>query len=358
MEIWFTRQLLNWYKINKRDLPWRKERDPYKIWLSEIILQQTQVNQGISYYQKFIKAFPKVKDLALASEDEVLKLWQGLGYYSRARNLLETAKVIHFKYKGKIPADYLKIRELKGIGDYTSAAIASFAFDLPYAVLDGNVYRFLSRLFGIKTGIDTNEGKKEFTQLAYELLNKKEPALHNQAIMEFGSQYCKPTNPNCEACIFNPKCIAFKENSVSQLPFKSKKIKVRNRFFNFIVLVDKNNNITVEKRKHKDIWQGLYQFQLIETDTKMEFDELKLHKEFKSLIKGNYSILHNSKFYKHVLTHQLLWTYFYILKIKSSHPKESKKINIHNLTELAFPRLIELFIDDSNLKELIKFDKN
>lgn len=358
MEVWFTRHLLNWYQINKRDLPWRNEKDPYKIWLSEIILQQTQVKQGIAYYQRFIKAFPKVKDLALASEDEVLKLWQGLGYYSRARNLHETAKVIHFQWQGEIPPDYLKIREFKGIGDYTAAAIASFAFDLPHAVLDGNVYRFLSRLFGIKTGIDTNDGKKEFTQLAKTLLNKKEPALHNQAIMEFGSQYCKPSNPSCELCIFNSKCIAFNENLVSQLPFKSKKTKVRNRFFNFIVLVDKKNNIRIEKRTHKDIWQGLYQFQLIETDAKMTFEKLKLKKEFKSLVKENYELIHQSKFYKHILSHQLLWTTFYVLKIDGTHAKDSKKMNSRNLTKFAFPRLIELFIDDSNLKELIKFDKN
>ncbi len=353
MELWFSQKLLKWYRVNKRDLPWRHEKDPYKIWISEIILQQTQVAQGLAYYHRFINQYPIVKNLAAAKEDEVMKLWQGLGYYSRARNLHETAKIITKQYKGKFPSDFEQIKKLKGIGDYTAAAIASFAFDLPYAVLDGNVYRLLSRLFGIKTAIDTPAAKKEFTILANSLLDKKRTAEHNQAIMEFGSQHCKPIHPNCENCIFTSKCVAFNEGIVGELPYKSKKIKVKKRYFNYFILIDKNNNIIVEKRGSKDIWQSLYQFPLIETTNITDLETLLKSSQAKDLLLHQYNVLHISKPYKHVLTHQLLFAQFYVLKHSSKHSSKLEKINLQNLTSLAFPRLIELFINDHNLEEII-----
>ena len=245
MEIWFSSGLLIWYKKNKRELPWRNETDAYKIWLSEIILQQTQVIQGTSYYLKFTKNYPKISQLANATEDEVLKMWQGLGYYSRARNLHATAKFIQKEHKGVFPANFNDIKALKGIGDYTAAAISSFAFNLPHAVVDGNVYRVLSRLFGIETPIDSGQGKKEFQLLATDLMDKKDPGQYNQAIMEFGSQYCKPNKPNCEACIFSSKCFAFKAEKVNEFPVKVKKIKIKNRYLNYVVLADKKQNVII-----------------------------------------------------------------------------------------------------------------
>ncbi|MDX2171618.1 MAG: A/G-specific adenine glycosylase [Bacteroidota bacterium] len=348
MESWFTKKLTNWYKINKRDLPWRHETNPYFIWLSEIILQQTQVVQGLSYYTKFITHYPTVKKLANASEDEILKDWQGLGYYSRARNLQAAAKHILEKHKGIFPDKYEDIRALKGIGDYTAAAIASFAYNLPYAVVDGNVYRVLSRLFGIETPIDSGDGKKQFQKLANELLDKKNPAIHNQAIMEFGSQYCKPVNPSCENCIFNKKCFAFANNVVSQLPLKEKKTKIKNRYFNYLILIDKNKNIVLNKRSENDIWKGLYEFYLLETDKEISESELKTQKLIKSELPTNFSILYVSKQYKHILSHQHLYAKFYIIKLLNSHSKKVITSSIKSLTNYAFPRLIDKFLNDCN----------
>ncbi len=312
----FPKNLIKWYNINHRNLPWRGIKDPYKIWLSEIILQQTQVNQGLAYYVKFVKYYPKINDLAKAPDDEIMKHWQGLGYYSRARNLHETAKIIAFKHKGEFPKTYAEIRELKGIGDYTAAAIASIAYDLPHAVVDGNVYRVLSRVFGIKLPIDSGEGKKYFQDLANELLPKKEAAIYNQAVMEFGALYCRPVNPDCENCIFNTKCVAFAKQTVSELPFKSKKTKVTDRWFNY-VLFQYKNSIYINKRNKKDIWQGLYEFYLIETNKKQKPETLLNSKEFKEIVTAkNFTVKSVSSEYKHILSHQKLHTLFYIIQLK------------------------------------------
>lgn len=352
MERWFSAGLQKWYGINKRNLPWREETDPYKIWLSEIILQQTQVAQGLSYYYRFVTNYPTVKHLAMATEDEVLKDWQGLGYYSRARNLHEASKCINKQHKNVFPDNYQAIRELKGVGDYTASAIASFAFNLPYAVVDGNVYRVLSRVFGVEAAIDSSVGKKAFQELANNLLDKKSPAIHNQAIMEFGSQWCKPVNPNCRDCIFKTKCFAFKHDLVSQLPFKEKKTKVRNRFFNYIVMVDKNKNIIVNKRNGKDIWKGLYEFPLIETKKEMKESDLFKGTDFLDLVKKDFSILYTSKNYKHILSHQHLYAKFYVLKLNSFWGSGNKSTPFRSLEKLAFPRLIEKFLNDCKLNEI------
>ncbi len=353
MENWLGRGLITWYKTNKRNLPWRNQTDAYKIWLSEIILQQTQVVQGTSYYLRFIDKYPKITHLANANEDEVLKLWQGLGYYSRARNLHAAAKVVKDEYKGRFPSTYEEIKALKGVGDYTAAAISSFAYNLPYAVVDGNVYRLLSRLFGIKTAIDSGPGKKEFQALANELLDKKDPAQYNQAIMEFGSQYCKPVNPDCPNCIFNSKCIAFKTASVAQLPVKAKKTKVSNRFLNYIVLLDKNNNIYLNKRSANDIWKGLYEFYLVETDKEITTAQLLKQLKLKNITGTKIELLHTSQSYKHVLSHQHLYAKFYVIKSNVAFAKTQTKTTLKNLTDFAFARLTEKFLNDCDLKEIV-----
>lgn len=353
MEKWFSRGLIKWYKTNKRDLPWRNQTDAYKIWLSEIILQQTQVVQGTSYYLKFTQKYPKITHLAAATEDEVLKLWQGLGYYSRARNLHATAKVVKERFKGQFPSNYGDIRALKGIGEYTAAAIGSFAFNLPYAVVDGNVYRVLSRLFGIETAIDSGPGKKEFQALANELLDKKDPAQHNQAIMEFGSQFCKPNNPDCENCIFKTNCFAFKTDRVNDLPVKAKKTKVTTRFLNYVVLIDKNNMIYLNRRAGNDIWQGLYEFYLIESNKELSTLQLLKHQKLKEVAGIKFNLLHTSKSYKHILSHQHLYAKFYVIKTNIVFAKTHTKTTFKNLTDHAFARLTEKFLNDCDLKEIV-----
>jgi A/G-specific adenine glycosylase len=353
MEQWFSEGLIKWYKANKRDLPWRNESDPYRIWLSEIILQQTQVKQGLSYYLKFVKNYPTVKHLAKANEDSVMKDWQGLGYYSRARNMHAAAKSIVENYGGKFPQSFDEIKKLKGVGHYTAAAIASFAFNLPQAVVDGNVYRVLSRIFGIKEFIDTTQGKKTFQDLADELLNKKNPAAHNQAIMEFGSQYCKPVNPACTACIFKANCIAFSKKQVAELPLKSKKTKVSERYFNYLVVADKHKSILLNKRSGSDIWKGLYDFLLVETDKPTEPEKLLMLNDSREITGKKFAVVHVSKMYRHVLTHRILHARFLVIKKDAVHPKNDLNAKADALIKFAFPRLIEKFMEDCNLNELL-----
>ena len=268
----FTNSLTIWYLQNKRDLPWRKTTNPYAIWLSEIILQQTRVAQGTPYFLNFLSTFPTVFDLANANEEQVLKLWQGLGYYSRARNLHKTAQHIASDLSGVFPDNYNDLLKLKGVGEYTAAAIASFAYNEPVAVVDGNVFRLLSRYFDLDTDIALASAKKEFAALAFELMPKNNPALFNQAIMEFGALQCVPKSPNCSVCIFNGTCAALQKKKVDQLPVKSKKGKVRNRFFNYLVVADEKENTIIQKRTEKGIWHNLYEFPLIETEALVDFD--------------------------------------------------------------------------------------
>lgn len=345
MDTFFGNTLIKWYKIHKRDLPWRDTKDPYKIWLSEIILQQTQVVQGLAYYHKFINAYPTVKDLAAASQDDVLKNWQGLGYYSRARNLHETAKKVVKEHAGKFPDSYSEIISLKGIGAYTAAAIASFSYNLPYAVVDGNVYRVLSRVFGIETPINSTEGKKQFQKLADELLIKKQAANYNQAIMEFGSQQCKPVNPNCEECVLQSKCFAFAKNQVNKLPVKLNKTKIRHRYFNYFYIEDKNKAVLINQRKGKDIWEGLFELYLIESPREADLEQLIQNKDLKKIIGNSYTISKETKKFKHVLSHQHLHTTFYKIKLKKALPKNADKITATKLHELAWPRLIDKFLN-------------
>ncbi|MEN9523087.1 MAG: A/G-specific adenine glycosylase [Bacteroidota bacterium] len=360
-EEFFRRILLNWYSYQNRNLPWKNIKDPYKIWLSEIILQQTRVAQGLPYYEKFVEKYPTIKDFALAKDDDVMRIWQGLGYYSRARNMLTTARIIHEKYHDKFPETYHELIQLKGVGSYTAAAIASFAFDLPHAVIDGNVFRVLSRIFGIETAIDTTQGKKQFTQLAEKLLDKKHLAKYNQALMDFGATQCTPKNPNCSECVFTKTCEAFKLNLVNNLPFKEKKIEKRNRYFNFFYLTD-GKNIVIQKRTEKDIWQDLYQLPLIETKTNISKEKItkpsviNQHVILEKLKPKQKLNIQSGIVKQQVLTHQNLFIQFYMLKLQSLKIAEVdgfEIISIKDINNYGFPKSIAEFL--SGLKEMVLF---
>lgn len=343
----FSTTLIDWYSTHKRDLPWRKIKNPYFIWLSEIILQQTQVAQGLPYYKKFVETFPTIFDLAYSEEQKVLKLWQGLGYYSRARNLHYTAKYIVNELDGVFPDNYSELIKLKGIGDYTASAIASIAFGEVAAVVDGNVYRVLSRYFGIATPINTSAGTKEFKALATELIDKKQPAEFNQAIMEFGARQCKPKSPNCTQCPLNDSCIALQYKKTQDLPVKIKKTKTKKRFFNFLVIIDKNKNTIVEQRLEKGIWQNLYQFPLIETEQELdalEFKTLASKNELLTSLDFDFS-LYNEKSVIHKLSHQHLYTKFWIINTTSLINNKVTKEELH---KLPVPVLISDFISSFN----------
>ncbi len=338
----FSKTLIYWYLQRKRDLPWRKTKDPYLVWLSEIMLQQTRVAQGMSYYHSFSEAFPRVTDLANAEENTVLKMWQGLGYYSRARNLHFTAKYIANELGGKFPNNYNDLLKLKGVGDYTASAIASICFDEATAVVDGNVYRALSRYFGIDTPINSSKGIKEFKALAQSLIDAKQPGTFNQAIMEFGSLQCKPQNPNCKQCPFNNSCVAFEKGKIKELPVKEKKLKVKKRYFNYLVITTENNKTILEERKGKGIWQGLYQFPLIETDKEIDAQEFVTSKDFKTLIPTKSNVrLFNEQAIVHKLSHQHLYTRFWII-----HQKESSKATTRweDVKNYPVPVLIDNFL--------------
>lgn len=339
----FSNSLIKWYLQNKRDLPWRNTINPYPIWLSEIMLQQTRVAQGLPYFMAFMEAFPTVFDLANAEEEQVLKLWQGLGYYSRARNLHATAKYIATELKGDFPLNYNQLLQLKGVGEYTAAAIASFAYNEPVAVVDGNVFRVLSRYFNMDNDISDGKTKKEIQILAQELLPKDKAALFNQAIMEFGALQCVPKNPNCGNCIFASSCAGLQHKKVNILPVKSKKTKVTNKFFNYLILKDIQGNFVVHKREGKGIWENLYEFTLIETpemSNEIDFmNELKATK-FYNQLPADISLL-NTEVIQHKLSHQNLHIQFYILNFNQKI-KEAKSLS--EIQKLPFPIVIHNFM--------------
>lgn len=336
----FSNRLIYWYLQNDRDLPWRKTKNPYFIWLSEIMLQQTRVHQGLSYYITFTKEFPTVFDLAKASESKVLKLWQGLGYYSRARNLHYSAKYIANELDGKFPSTYEEIKKLKGVGDYTASAISSICFDESQAVVDGNVYRVLSRFFGIKTPINSSAGIKEFKELAQTLIDPKQPGSYNQAIMDFGALHCKPQNPLCETCPLNDSCIALAKKTIKQLPVKEQKIKIRKRYFNYLVFISDDNKTMLSERKGKGIWQGLYEFPLIETEKGISKEELSLQISEKENI-----VLFNENEVVHKLSHQHLYTKFWIVKKDVLHENQ---IHWNSIKKYPVPILIANFLENFN----------
>lgn len=333
----FTLQITNWYRQNCRDLPWRHTKDPYLIWLSEIILQQTRVDQGLPYYIKFSANFPTVEHLANANEEEVLLLWQGLGYYSRARNMLKTAQTIVDNYSSKFPNTYKDLLKLKGIGPYTAAAIASFAFDEVTPVVDGNVYRVLSRYYGIDAAIDSKEGKNQINELAKLSIDTKNPAIYNQAIMEFGAIQCSPKKPNCSSCPVNDTCLSFYQNKVHERPLKLKKTKVIERCFHFLIQIQKKQ-ILIEKRTKNDIWKGLYQFPLLELDTTVLTDEIIVE----------YNIKNSSQIYKHKLTHQTIYAIFHECSSSKKKSTNQHQVDLNNIENYAFPRLIQRYLENSD----------
>lgn len=341
----FSKIIIDWYSKHKRNLPWRHTKNPYYIWLSEIILQQTQVKQGLPYYEAFIKAFPTVFELASADEQSVLKLWQGLGYYSRARNLHTAAKYIAEELDGIFPNTYNEIIKLKGVGDYTASAIASIAFGENTAVVDGNVYRVLARVFGIDTPINSTAGIKTFKALASELIDSSQPATFNQAIMEFGAQQCKPKNPYCIVCPLQDNCMALASNKILELPVKIKKAKVRKRYFNYLVFIDVKRNTLLEQRTKKGIWQSLYQFPLIETEQSSTYSEFKkLVITHPALKTEKFDLnLYNTTDKIHKLSHQHLYTKFWIIEVDEL-PQHS--ISYEKLQSYPVPALIRDFISD------------
>ena len=344
----FYNTLIYWYLQNKRALPWRKSKHPYFIWLSEIMLQQTRVAQGLAYYLKFTEEFPTVFDLAKADESTVLKMWQGLGYYSRARNLHFSAKYIVNELNGEFPSTYKEIIKLKGVGDYTASAIASICFNEPTAVVDGNVYRVLSRYFGIATPINSSAGIKEFKALAQSLLDTKQPGTYNQALMDFGAMHCKPQNPLCDTCPFANSCVALEKKLTKELPVKEKKIKITKRYFNFLVIKTDDHKTILKERKGKGIWQGLYQFPLIETKNISNQREIVASEEFQNLFPAETTLsLFNKKEIIHKLSHQHLYTQFWI--VETSSLKEAS-ISWENIEDYPVPILIANFLKEYQLK--------
>ena len=332
----FSLLIREWYRPNKRNLPWRNSDNPYFIWLSEIIMQQTRVEQGLSYYNKFISNYPTVQDLANASEEDILNDWQGLGYYSRARNLHAAAKFICNELNGEFPNNYESILQLKGIGQYTASAISSFAFGECKAVVDGNVYRLLSRVFDIDTPIDSTIGKKKFQQLADELIDCKRAGEHNQAIMEVGAMICSPNNPLCMECPLNELCLAKEKGTISQRPVKSKKVKVRKRNFHFLIYQSEGKTV-IEKRTASDIWKNMYQFPLIEVDNTDKNDYSKPWKDASF----------QSEKITHILSHQKIIAVFHHINHLPEQLNSNQQIILQeNIQDYPLPRLIDKYLMD------------
>jgi A/G-specific adenine glycosylase len=345
---------MQWHtKTNKREMPWKGEKDPYKIWLSEIILQQTRVEQGWVYYEKFIKTYPTVQQLAKAKDETVFKLWEGLGYYNRCRNLLHTARTISTNHKGAFPNDYEEILALKGVGPYTASAIASFAFNLPYAVVDGNVFRVLARVFGIDKAIDSNEGKKQFSALANEMLDKMQPGPYNQAIMDFGATVCKPALPLCQHCPIQKICVAYKEGKVNQLPVKEKVLTKKHRWFYYFIF-ETDNRFLVHKREGKDIWQDLYEFYLLEANEQIKWNN-ELVKEW---LNEQFNITQAdvrfiSSLQKQQLTHKLIKGQFIKVGLKAI-PESLEHygwVDSKRMKKLAFPKFINQFLEMESIQQ-------
>ena len=341
----FPALLMHWNKHqNTRKMPWKGEKDPYKIWLSEIILQHTRVEQGLRYFEKFVLSFPDVHSLAKAKDERVYKLWEGLGYYSRCKNLIETARHISKKLNGKFPDTFENILDLKGVGHYTASAIASFAYNLPYAVVDGNVFRVLSRIFGIKKPIDNTEGKKLFSQLAFELLDKKQPGIYNQALMDFGAVICKPQIPLCQVCVLKNDCYAFKNKQVNKLPVKEKKLKIKTRWLNYLV-AEHNKKVYIRKRDQNDIWKNLFEFILIEMSNETSANRVLNNAEKKGILKKkSYTISEISPVYTQQLSHQKIRGRFIKVNLKNELTLPGfKAVPMKQFTRYAFPRFINAY---------------
>ncbi|RAW03232.1 A/G-specific adenine glycosylase [Pseudochryseolinea flava] len=348
---YFSDKVVKWYLQNQRDLPWRQTRDAYRIWLSEIILQQTRVSQGLPYYLRFVDSYPTVEALANASEQSVLRLWQGLGYYTRARNLHKCAKVVATTYAGKFPNNFEALKKLPGIGDYTAAAIASICFKEPVAVIDGNVFRVLSRIYGIETAINSPAGKKEFTDLGNKLILDQSPDIYNQAVMEFGALHCTPKNPKCGECPFQSKCVAAINSLQDKLPVKIKGKPVRKRYFNYIV-VRKGNSLLMRRRDQKDIWHGLFDFYMVETNRQTAFSKILSADKYLSKYLSREDKTEMVKKFKHVLTHQIIISTFTVVEKRGVPWDKDLKMKFFNRKQIAAlpkPVLISKFLDEYQL---------
>ena len=344
----FSNKLLSWYILNKREFPWRDTTDPYFIWLSEIILQQTKTQQGLPYYLKFTKAFPTIIDLAKAKQDKVLKLWQGLGYYSRARNLHFTAKYIVENYDGVFPSNYHEILQLKGVGFYTAAAISSFCFGLPYAVVDGNVIRVLSRFFGIEDPYDTASGKKVYTNLAQDLLDRNHHAENNQAIMDFGASQCVPKSPKCILCPLNSDCVAYNTNSVHLFPVKSKKLKVKRRFLNYLLI--QNKDAIILGKRAEGIWKGLYDLPFIEFPHPKAEELVIVSSKWKRIFeKSHYKIQVVSDEFLHKLSHQHIYAKFWLISVDNIELEKYYFVTKSQLKNYPVSRLTDKFFKVYNI---------
>ena len=337
MSVTFSNKLINWYNHNKRDLPWRKTKDPYKIWVSEIILQQTRIEFGIKYYNKFLKSYPDVKKLANSKEMDLMKIWEGLGYYSRAINMLKTAKIVLNSFNGVFPLEYQQLIQLPGVGDYTASAISSICNDELQVVVDGNVLRFLSRIHKIDLPIESIKTKKYFKKLGFKLIQDVKPGDFNQALMDYGSTICKPKKFDCNNCLFSSDCKAFNSNSVENYPVKKKKIKVKDRFLNYVVVVTNDNKTQIKKRDSSGIWKNLYEFPLIET--KIETSAKQISKELDLNLKDLLSV----KKINHRLSHQLLHITFFVYKVDY---KLDDLVDINALASYPFPKPINKFISE------------
>lgn len=342
---YFRDILLDWNtRENTRQMPWKGEKDPYKIWLSEVILQQTRVEQGLAYYERFVEAFPTIADLAAAPDERIFKLWEGLGYYSRCKNLIHTARFVSGEKIGQFPHTYNDILGLRGVGSYTAAAIASFAYGLPHAVVDGNVLRVLSRFFGIATPVDTTEGKAALTELADRCLDREDPAAYNQALMDFGALVCKPANPACPECPLQSRCLAYRQDKVALLPVKSKRMVRKDRFFLYVI-AEYRGGVYVRERTGKDIWQHLFEFIGHELTDEKEGDDYARQLDlpwFKDLAgEGSYTLLDASPVYRQLLTHQQVKARFIHLRLTRPLVKGGyERVQREALSSLAFPRLL------------------
>ena len=337
MSVTFSNKLINWYNHNKRDLPWRKTKDPYKIWVSEIILQQTRIEFGIKYYNKFLKRYPDVKNLANTKEMDLMKIWEGLGYYSRAINMLKTAKIVLNSFNGVFPLEYEQLIQLPGVGDYTASAISSICNDELQVVVDGNVLRFLSRMHKIDLPIESIKTKKYFKKLGFKLIQDVKPGDFNQALMDYGSTICKPKKFDCNNCLFSIDCKAYNSNSVENYPVKKKKIKLKDRFLNYVVIVTNDKKTQIKKRDSSGIWKNLYEFPLIET--KVETSAKQISKELNLNLKDLLSV----KKINHRLSHQLLHITFFVYKVDY---KLDDLVEINNLASYPFPKPINKFISE------------
>lgn len=343
---------INWYLQNKRNLPWRHTQNPYNIWVSEIIMQQTRVAQGLDYYHRFLNKFPTLESLANADIEEVLKVWQGLGYYSRARNLHQGAKYVLQQYSGILPANFIDLLKIRGIGEYSASAIASFAFNLPYAVVDGNVNRVISRIYGIYEPINSSHGMKLIRDIALKILDAKQPGINNQAIMEFGAIQCIAVKPDCKICPLKNECHAFIHDKVEILPVKTKNQKIRKRYFYYLV-ISYHHSIIMQKRVEKDIWEGLYEFPLIETDNPVNIKHILQHDYWFSMFQNSpVTITHQSNEYKHILSHQKIHaTFIHILMdiLPEQIATQLVIINKKDIEKFPVSKLMENYLTEIQL---------